>query len=390
LAGAHHAQPAREVTGDDFRVHIAFAADGGCIAEPHRNGLDRTPHIHLCLGLIGGRLDGTESHCRQHRPCPGAEILGRDVRAGDVPQIIVDIGRADRSHDLIVVDILKEVLPGEILDRADDAGDAPIPHAQAPSLPALTVEVETQLGALHLQVTRAQGGEAIAGVVLCVFAVADADQRLVEEAHNRGQDLLARGSSQRHVLVDALSNAREQPGKFAETLILVAVTDVAPTRVIEVLLAAPRIPPRGLNVTVCSGADPHVGPRGWNCKGPDPLQSGRSADRLACRRPIAETGAGRLPANARLQVRDIGEPGGTGVRLRRLYGIGGERHPAKASTWVAGVERPAGGPVPVLRSRGGDLLAALAAGLSPLRKPRIAEAGANGQDTPVPTFLQMG
>src|SRR5947207_12804145 len=54
---------------------------------------------------------------------------------------------------------------------------------------ALSPKREVELGAVDLDVPAAQGGEAERAVLAGVLVVSDADQRLVEQAHDSRQDL---------------------------------------------------------------------------------------------------------------------------------------------------------------------------------------------------------
>ena len=124
---------------------------------------------------------------------------------------------------------------------------------QLPGLAALALELEAQLGALHLDVRVAQRGQAVAVVAARVVVVADADQRGLQQVHDGGQHLLARQAATRHVLRDALADGRQRPRELHHVLVLRAVAHLAETRVVAVLLAAARVAPGGLQVAVGRG-----------------------------------------------------------------------------------------------------------------------------------------
>ena len=86
---------------------------------------------------------------RQHRAGPGAEILGRDVAAGDLLQVGVHVGRGDVFALAVLVHVLEQVLAGQFLAGLDDLGDAPVLQLQPPGLAALALELEAQLATLR-------------------------------------------------------------------------------------------------------------------------------------------------------------------------------------------------------------------------------------------------
>ena len=86
---------ALEVGLDHGRVDVALPADRRRVAEPLGDRLDRAHDVLLRLGLAVERLDLLERLRGQDGAGPGAEVLGREVVAGDLAQVLVDVGRAD-------------------------------------------------------------------------------------------------------------------------------------------------------------------------------------------------------------------------------------------------------------------------------------------------------
>jgi hypothetical protein len=105
-----------------------------------------------------------------------------------------------------------------------------------------------------------EGGEPIALVVPGVVAVADADQRRLQEIDDGGQHLLARQAAQRHMRRHPGANPRQGLGEVNEMLIFRAFADLAKGGVIAVLLAAARIAPGRLEMAAGVGRDPDIGP----------------------------------------------------------------------------------------------------------------------------------
>src|SRR5437667_36894 len=99
----------------------------------------------------------------------------------------------------------------------------------------------------------AQRGEPEGVVLARVLVVADADERLVEEPHHRGEDLPARQIAGAQVALHPLADVRQDLAELehAAELRLIALRPVP--RMVPVLLASPRIARRRLDVTVRVG-----------------------------------------------------------------------------------------------------------------------------------------
>ena len=113
-----------------------------------------------------------------------------------------------------------------------------------------------------------------------VLFVADADQGDFHEGDDGGEDFFARQAGLLEVLVDAFANGREGFGEESHALVLSLVADFAPARVITALLAAAGVASGGLEVSVGDGADPDVGPGGWDDEGLDAGEGVTVADGL--------------------------------------------------------------------------------------------------------------
>ena len=70
----------------------------------------------------------------------------------------------------VLVEILEQVLPGQVLAGLDDLGDATVLDLELPRLAALALELEAQLAAVHLDMRVAQRRQAVALVLLGVVA----------------------------------------------------------------------------------------------------------------------------------------------------------------------------------------------------------------------------
>src|SRR5262245_13064193 len=184
-----------EVTGDDLGMNVALPANGRGIVEPARDPFDGTAHIGLRLGLVRKWSNVTKRHGRKHSAGPGAKILGGHVRSRDLAEIVVHIGRVDRATNARLTNMLKEMLPGQVLDFPHNAGDAPIFDAQPPGFAAFALKVKAQFRTINVKMRGAKGGQTVGAILLGILTVADTYQGFVEKTDDRGQHLLSRRSA---------------------------------------------------------------------------------------------------------------------------------------------------------------------------------------------------
>ena len=102
------------------------------------------------------RLAGLElAECPncEHRACPGAEVLRREVVIHRRAQVGVDVVRADRLWIALLVEVLEQTLARQLLARANYTREATI--AQSDHVPdaRFATEAETQGPAANLGVT---------------------------------------------------------------------------------------------------------------------------------------------------------------------------------------------------------------------------------------------
>ena len=86
--------------------------------------------------------------------------------------------------------------------------------------------------------------------------------------HDGCQHFLPRQPAQSHVLAHFLPDGGKRVREGNDMLVLRAFPHLAEARVIAVLLAAFRVPARGLDVAVSERANPDVGPGRRDCQGP--------------------------------------------------------------------------------------------------------------------------
>jgi hypothetical protein len=103
---------------------------------------------------------------------------------------------------------------------------------------------------------------------------------------------LTRQSVSPQVPRDPRSQSRQREAEPDHPVVLVAVADFGPARVVAVLLAAAGVAAGRLNVPVGVRANPDVGPGGRDHNAADPGERVAAADGLAARHEVAKS----LPA----------------------------------------------------------------------------------------------
>jgi hypothetical protein len=146
----------------------------------------------------------------------------------------------------------------------DDRGEAPVAHLDFVQLAALPAKSKSQRRSRHLDVFFTHRGEAVRLVRPHVLFVADADQRQLEQPHDGRQQLVPRETRLGQVLIHARPQRREGLAERGHAVELALVANLAPARVIAVLLASFRIPGASLDVAVGQRTDPDVAPRRWD------------------------------------------------------------------------------------------------------------------------------
>src|SRR5215831_19076437 len=96
-------------------MHIARAADGPCIAQALGYGIDGLDDmlVGFSLGRPGAAFpEGTSG---QDRASPRAHVLGREVLASELSQVVIDIGGVNRLALAGGIDVLKKLISWQIL-----------------------------------------------------------------------------------------------------------------------------------------------------------------------------------------------------------------------------------------------------------------------------------
>ena len=260
-----------------------------------------------------------------------AKVLRRDLSSGDLAQVLIDVAGIDALPMAIVIEILKQLLARQLLAVLHDAGDASVRDRYRVRHAALAAKFEAQLGAGHLDVSSSERREAERPVVACVFIAADADQRLLEQPHDRRQDFVPRQRRCGDVLLDAMPDGWEDFAELEQAAELRVVANFAVSRVVAVLLATPRIARGDLQMASGRRADPHVGPSRRNHELADALQLSGVANLGAVRSRVREPAPAPPTSDAGTRVGHVPQTGG----LRRFNVFVRERHRRSAAPPVA-------------------------------------------------------
>ena len=205
-------------------------------------------------------------------------------------------------------------------------------------LATLAAKGESDLGADDVDVPVAQRGQPVGPVLLAVLIIPDADSRIFQQADDAREHLLPRQSGSFEVAVRLFADLRQRLGKGEHAVVLDRVADLAPMRVVAILLAAPRVASGRLQVATRVGTDPDIAPGGRDGEPLDPVDRLRVSDGAAVRIQIGEPLPHPLPPDSRRLVGHVAQPRGPGRRHRvdqlRRIGRGaslpglrnGERH----------------------------------------------------------------
>jgi hypothetical protein len=145
---------------EDGGVDVAFAADGGGVAEALGDRLDGLDDVFLELGLGVAGLEVAEGHGGEDGAGPGAEVFGGEVGVGrgEGVEVGVDVGGVDGAGVVVVVEVLEELVAGGVAAGFDDAGEAAVGEVDGVLDAGLAFELEGEAGAVDVDVAAAKGG----------------------------------------------------------------------------------------------------------------------------------------------------------------------------------------------------------------------------------------
>jgi hypothetical protein len=159
----------------------------GCcrVGPPHRlhDVAARRRTVILGLQLPEGAI-------REKRAGPGAEVLGGEIAAGRLAQVVVHVVRRHVPDLAVVVDIREQVLSRQVLAPADDRREASVTDVHLAYGARLAPKTEPHARPVDPGMSTAHRRQAVRPVEACVLLVPDADQGELEQLHDRGQHLL--------------------------------------------------------------------------------------------------------------------------------------------------------------------------------------------------------
>src|SRR5205807_1544606 len=129
------------------------------VAKPLGHLVDDAVDDPLLLGLAFGKLGPGKQRRRMDGAAPGAEMLGAEFGADSIAYVTVDVVGAQLAPLAILVEILEQLLSGNILGAAHDPGDAPVDQFQLPFLAGFALEGKPQAGSSNLDMAVTQCGE---------------------------------------------------------------------------------------------------------------------------------------------------------------------------------------------------------------------------------------
>src|SRR5690349_13552430 len=138
----------------------------------------------------------------------------------------------------VFADILEQLVAGEVAASLDDACEPAIGDVSLALQAAFAAKAEMNMAAFDRDMAVAQGGQPVALVGPGVFAVADAKQCQLHQPHDHRKHLLARQSAALQVRRYASADQWQHAPEGQQLVIFGFVTDLAPARVIAILLAA--------------------------------------------------------------------------------------------------------------------------------------------------------
>src|SRR5256885_4418549 len=130
-------QRAIDITIEDRRMDVASPADRRRIAEMPRDLFDGARNRLLALALRVEMAKSAQRLRREMRAGPGAEIFRGNLFAGDLAQISVDLLRADDVLIALFVEILEQLVAGQIATAFDDAREPAIVDVALVAIAAL-------------------------------------------------------------------------------------------------------------------------------------------------------------------------------------------------------------------------------------------------------------
>ncbi len=238
---------------------------------------------------------------------PGPEILGGKVLSHRLAQVFVHVARTDSMEFAILVDVLEQVLAGQVLHLAHHPREAAVGQRDLAQLAALALVAQPQGLAGQLGMALAQGCSPEALVFLRVPLVPDAYGAQIEQADDARHRTLARELVPAQILLDPLAHQRQQLAERHAAVELLALARGAEFGVVAILLATLGIDAGGEDVPIGRRTEPGVAIGGRQGDGVEPPLLRRIGDQLPLGIVIGPSPARPLARNSGQVVVDIDE-----------------------------------------------------------------------------------
>jgi hypothetical protein len=150
-------------------------------------------------------------------------------------------------------------LARQVAHLPHDARESFILRVDAVYAAALAAKPEAQRSAADSNVVGLHRREPVRVVLLGIFFVADTDHRRFEQRNDGRENLLARQPGSREIADDRSPNSRQRLGEGQHPVELRLIANLAPARMVPVLLASARVAAGRLEMPVLIGRNPDVG-----------------------------------------------------------------------------------------------------------------------------------
>jgi hypothetical protein len=121
---------------------ITRTADGPCIAQALGHCINGLDNVLLGFRLRRPGAAFPEGTSGQDGARPRAHVLGRAVLARELVQVVIDIGGVNRLALAGGIDVLKKLIPWQLLAPFHNGGEATVVETHRVILPAFAAKVK--------------------------------------------------------------------------------------------------------------------------------------------------------------------------------------------------------------------------------------------------------
>src|ERR1051325_4567684 len=141
-------------------MEIAAPANRRGVTEVLRHLLDSSQDGFFSLRLGVEKLELPQCFGRELCPGPCSETLGCDLLAGDLAQIVICLGRADGVPIPLVIEVLEQLISGQISAILDNARETPVIDVGLVVLVVFSTKTDVDAAALDRHMSVSQGRQA--------------------------------------------------------------------------------------------------------------------------------------------------------------------------------------------------------------------------------------